>query len=162
MLWFFYQAYSWEHIEFYIIGASFALLYMLNVLALLVQNIYLMGDMNFNKWLSMGSNRCFYYFVSVTSVLTTHKFKNFMFCKMFNFVFLKARLDSVQQFRVFNVFSFISFLSSAGILFGMGLVFATYPQVLDQKLMSFIDATVLTAVNIFLAILNSRKDAEYF
>jgi hypothetical protein len=157
MLWFFYQAYSWNHIEFYIIGGSFAFLYVLNMLALLVQNIYLLGDMSFNKWLGMGSNRCFYYFLSVASFLTTHKLKNFMFCKMFNFLFLKARLDSVQQFRVFNAFSFLSFLSSAGILFGMGLVFATYHQILDQKLMAFIDATVLTAVNIIIAILNSRK-----
>lgn len=81
---------------------------------------------------------------------------------MFNFVFLKAKLDSVQQFRVFNAFSFLSFLSSAGILFGMGLTFWTYKQTLDQKLMFFIDATVLTAVNIVLAILNSRKDADFF
>ncbi len=159
MLWFFYQAYGWNHVEFYILAASFALLYVINMLALIVQNCYLLKDGSFNKWLSMGSNRCFYYLLSIVSFLTTHKFKNFMFSKMFNFVFLKARLDSVQQFRVFNAFSFLSFLSSAGVLFGMGLVFVTYKQEIDQKLMAFIDATVLTAANIILAILNSRKDA---
>lgn len=101
-------------------------MYLLNFLALLIQNVYLMGDSSFKKWLDVGSNRCFYYFVSILSFLTTHKFKNFMFSKMFNFVFLKARLDSVQQFRVFNAFSFLSFLSSGGILFGLGLIFTTY------------------------------------
>lgn len=44
----------------------------------------------------------------------------------------------------------------------MGLTFWTYEQTIDQKLMFFIDATVLTAVNIVLAILNSRKDNDFF
>lgn len=126
MLWYFYQSYGWKHIEFYILGGSFAFLYVLNFLAILIQNIYLLGDANFNKWLTMGHNRCVYFVISIISFFTTHKFKNFIFSKMFNFVFLKAKLDSVQQFRVFNAFSFLSFLSSAGILFGMGLTFWTY------------------------------------
>ncbi len=81
---------------------------------------------------------------------------------MFNFVFLKAKLDSVQQFRVFNAFSFLSFLSSGGILFGMGMIFTTYKLTVDQKLMAYIDATIMTAVNIVLGILNSRKDDDFF
>ena len=81
---------------------------------------------------------------------------------MFNFNFLKGKLDSVQQFRVFNAFSFLSFLSSGGILFGMGMIFTTYTLSIDQKLMAYIDATVLTAVNIILGILNSRKKDNFF
>ncbi len=85
-----------------------------------------------------------------------------MFSKMFNFEFLKAKLNSVQQFRVFNVFSFLSFLSSGGILFGMGLIFTTYTLNKDQKLMSYVDATVMTLINIVLGIMNSRKDDDFF
>jgi len=85
-----------------------------------------------------------------------------MFCKMFNFVFLKAKLDSIQQFRVFNAFSFLSFLSSGGILFGMGLIFVTYKLQINQTLMAYIDATALTAINIVLGIMNSRKDDDFF
>lgn len=81
---------------------------------------------------------------------------------MFNFDFLKARLDSVQNFRVFNAFSFLSFLSSGAVLFAMGLIFVTYTLKLDQTLMFYIDATVLSAVNIILAILNSRKSSNFF
>ena len=81
---------------------------------------------------------------------------------MFNFNFLKGKLDSVQQFRVFNAFSFLSFLSSGGILFGMGMIFTTYTLSVDQKLMAYIDATVMTAVNIILGIMNSRKDDDFF
>ena len=55
-----------------------------------------------------------------------------MFSKMFNFIFLKARLDSVQKFRIFNVFTFLSFLSSAGVIFGLGLIFSTYTLAIDQ------------------------------
>ncbi len=50
MLWFFYNEYGWQKIEFYIVGGSFAFLYLLNFLALLIQNIYIMGDMAFKKW----------------------------------------------------------------------------------------------------------------
>lgn len=81
---------------------------------------------------------------------------------MFNFNFLKGKLDTVQQFRVFNAFSFLSFLSSGGILFGMGMIFTTYTISIDQKLMAYIDATVMTAVNIILGIMNSRKDDDFF
>ena len=81
---------------------------------------------------------------------------------MFNFNFLKGKLDSVQQFRVFNAFSFLSFLSSGGILFGMGMIFTTYSLSIDQKLMAYIDTTVMTAVNIILGIMNSRKDDDFF
>jgi hypothetical protein len=81
---------------------------------------------------------------------------------MFNFNFLKGKLNSVQQFRVFNAFSFLSFLSSGGILFGMGLIFSTYTLSIDQRLMSYIDATVMTLVNIVLGILNSRKEDDFF
>jgi hypothetical protein len=81
---------------------------------------------------------------------------------MFNFNFLKGKLDSLQQFRVFNAFSFLSFLSSGGILFGMGMIFTTYRLSIDQKLMAYIDTTVLTAINIILGILNSRKKDGFF
>jgi hypothetical protein len=81
---------------------------------------------------------------------------------MFNFVFLKAKLDSVQQFRVFNIFTFLSFLSSGGVLFGLGLIYWTIPLTIDQKLMAYIDATVLTVLNMVLAILNSIKSNDFF
>ncbi len=127
-----------------------------------MQNIYLMGDESFSKWKNLGSNKCFYYISSFIGLLATHKFKNFIYCKMFNFLFLKARLDSVQKFRIFNIFSFLSFFSSGGFLFALGLIYYSYTIALDQTLMAYLDATILTIVNIILAILNSRKNDDFF
>lgn len=81
---------------------------------------------------------------------------------MFNFTVLKACLDSVQNFRVYNFFSFLSFLSSAAVLFGLGLIYWTYTITANQSLMSYIDTTILTIVNIVLAILNSNKNDTFF
>ena len=81
---------------------------------------------------------------------------------MFNFTILKARLDSVQNFRVYNIFSFMSFLSSAAVLFAVGLIYWTYTITTNQCLMSYIDTTILTIINIVLAILNSNKDDTFF
>lgn len=44
----------------------------------------------------------------------------------------------------------------------MGMIFTTYTLTVDQKLMAYIDATIMTAVNVVLGILNSRKDDDFF
>ena len=44
----------------------------------------------------------------------------------------------------------------------MGMILTTYKLSVDQKLMAYIDATVMTAVNIILGIMNSRKDDDFF
>lgn len=141
---------------------SIGFLYLLNLTGFIVQNVYLLSDKSFGKWLAYGQNRSCYYVCSLVGVVVTHKFKYFMFSKMFGFECLKARLDSNRQFRVFNVFSFLSFLSSAGILFALGLTLSTYRIPLSQQLMSYIDTIILTLANILLAILNSRKDEDFF
>jgi hypothetical protein len=85
-----------------------------------------------------------------------------MFTNMFNFNILKGKLENVQNFRIFNIFNFLSFLSTAGILFAMGLIFFTYTMSIDQKLMVYIDTTILSVLNVILAILNSRKSSNFF
>jgi hypothetical protein len=116
-----------------------------------------MNDMAFQKWSKTNPNKCFYYIISIIALLTTHKLKQILFTKMFNFTILKSQLDSIHKFRIFNIFHFISFLSSASILFGIGLIFGTYSLQTDQKLMSYIDGAILTTIMIFVSIFNSRK-----
>ena len=81
---------------------------------------------------------------------------------MFNLNFFKGKLQSVKHFRVFNAFSFLSFLSSGGILFGMEIIFTTSAFTIDQKFLVYTDTTLMTTVNIFLAILNSKKGDDFF
>lgn len=154
---FFYEKYGYQKIEFYLIGGAVAFWYLLNIIAIIVQNLYLMNDTAFQKWSKSQSNKCFYYIISIISLITTHKLKQLLFTKMFNFTLLKAHLDSIHKFRIFNIFHFISFLSSTSILFSLGLIFGTYTLPIDQKLMGYIDATILTTLMIFVSIFNSKK-----
>ena len=84
-----------------------------------------------------------------------------MFCKLFGFDVFKAKLDDVQNFKIFNIFSFLSFISSAGVLLGTGIVIHEH-QTVDQALMAYIDVLVLTLACIILAILTSRKGSDFF
>lgn len=73
----------------------------------------------------------------------------------------KAKLDSLQSFRVFNALSFLSFLPSGAILFATSFMIYRH-HLADQELMAYIDILVLTLACIVLAILNSRKAEDFF
>ncbi len=110
----------------YLLLSSLTFNYLLNILCIIVQNCYLRGDTKFNRWLKDGVNRCWFYFVSIVSLLTLHKFKNIMFCKLFNFNILSAQLDNVQRFKIFNIFAFLGFISSAIIIIAAILLLITF------------------------------------
>ena len=108
-----------DYLEALIFAGAVLFMYLLNIIALIAQNCYLRGDTLFNKWLKIPSNLCAYYVVSIFGVFLTHKLKNILFCKLFNFNVFKAQLDSVQNFRIFHVFAFLSFIPSIAILYSI-------------------------------------------
>ena len=153
---------SEQFVEAFIFAGSIAFLYLLNIIAIFVQNCFLRGDDMFKRWTAkQAPNKCTYYFSSIVGLLITHKFKNIMFCKLFGFDTFKAKLDDVQNFKIFNIFSFLSFLSSGGILLGIGIIVYKHRQI-DQALMLYIDVIILTIACIILAILTSRKGTDFF
>jgi membrane protein DedA with SNARE-associated domain len=84
-----------------------------------------------------------------------------MFCKLFGFDIFKARLDSIQSFKIFNILSFLSFIPSGAILFSTSYMIYKH-HISDQELMAYIDILVLTVACIVLAVLNSRKGDDFF
>ena len=62
-------------------------------------------------------NGCFNGFVGVISLLISHKFRNILFCKLFTFKIVSAKLDQVDHFRIFNIFSLISLVGSGTAIF---------------------------------------------
>ena len=125
-------AISVEYIEALVFAAAVLYFYLLNVLGLLIQNCSLRNEIAFQKWKEkQGSNSCFYVFSSFVGLFITHKFKNILFCKLFGFDIFKAKLDSIQSFRIFNAISFLSFLSSGAILFATSYMIYKH-HVIDQ------------------------------
>lgn len=132
--------------------------YIINIFALIVQNCILRYDNNFQRWTSITVTKSFYIICSVLSLLISHKFKNMMFCKLFNFTIFKAHLDSVQDFKVFNAFSFLGFAPAAGNIVAIVILMFWNPDANTQLFMAYIDALLMVVLCIILAILNTCKD----
>jgi len=79
----------------------------LNLFGLIVQTWQLSYDEKFSKWLKTKCNFVFYGIIVVISALTNYKFKLILFTKLFNFKCVRAQLEHVQKFRVFNLMSFL-------------------------------------------------------
>jgi hypothetical protein len=85
-----------------------------------------------------------------------------MFCKLFNFNIFKAQLDSVQEFKVFNAFSFLGFAPAAGNIVAIVILMMWNPEVNTQLFMAYIDALAMVVLCILLAIFNTCKDDQFF
>ena len=160
-------SFSTDYLEALIFGGALCFMYLLNIVALFAQNCYLKGDKQFNKWLTTTSAVVCYYVLSVVGVFFTHKVKTLMFSKLFNFHVFKAQLDSVQNFRIFHVFAFLSFIPSIAILYAViklviGHVDSTGAIKTDQLLMAYIDVIIVVLICMILAILSTCKDDDYF
>ena len=79
----------------------------INIFGLVVQSWQLAGDQKFAKWLKIKCNFVFYGITVLISALGNYKFKLIIFTKLFNFQCVRAQLEHVQKFRVFNVMSFL-------------------------------------------------------
>ena len=143
-------------------------MYFLNIIALIAQNCYLRGDILFNKWLRITSNSCCYYVLSVLGVIFNLNIKNLMFSKLFNFGIFKAQLDSVQNFRIFHVFSFLSFIPSIAILYAVIKLIIAHKHtdgvtvLVDQLFMAYIDIIIIVTIYLILAIWNVCKKDDFF
>ena len=143
-------------------------MYLLNIIALFAQNCYLRGDKQFNKWLNTTASVVCYYVLSIFGVLLTHKVKNLMFSKLFNFYVFKAQLDSVQQFRIFHIFAFLSFIPSIAILYAVIKLLighvdtSTGAIIVDQLLMAYIDVILVVLICMILALISTCKGENYF
>ena len=66
---------------------------------------------------------CFYGFVNILSLVFSHKIRNILFCKLFTFKIFSAKLDRVDHFRIFNIFSLLSIGHSGAAIFAAAISF---------------------------------------
>jgi hypothetical protein len=141
---------------------AMAFLYVMNITAWLAQSIFLCYEKEFVNWAGESKfHKCFYWFASMLSLVANHKFKNILFCKLFTFKVFSARLDRVEHFRIFNIFSLLSLIHSGGAIFAAAIALTkTNPK--EQLFHECIDVIVLTGLNVVLAFFNTHKDKDFF
>ena len=103
-----------ESIYIILFVSALGIIAMLNMFGLIVQTPFIVKDVHFQKWTKRrekkGDFKCNYiwfYFISLLAFLSNYKLKMLLFSGFFNFDCLKCKLETVQKFRIFNVFSFL-------------------------------------------------------
>jgi hypothetical protein len=146
----------------YIGLGAMGFLYIMNFVATVTHSIFLCYEKDFIMWTSQSKfNKCFYWFSNILGFLVNHKFKNILFCKMFTFKIFCAKLDKVEHFRIFNIFSLISLIHSGAAIFAAGIAL-TYTNSKEQLFHECIDVIVLTGLNAIMAFFNTHKDKAFF
>ena len=120
---YFFNFFASQPLPFFVGAAALAYLYVLNILSLIVQNIVFCYDKHYRQWYAFGPHKCCTVFTNTISALTSHKFRNLLFCKLFTFSVFTAQLDTVSKFRIINIFSFLSLLHSGGAIFAAAVAF---------------------------------------
>lgn len=111
-----------EPVALYIGLGALAFLYLMNIIATIAHSVFLCHEKEFVTWTNVSKfNKCFYWFSNIIGLVINHKFKNILFCKLFTFKIFCAKLDNVQHFRIFNIFSLISLIHSGGAIFAAGI-----------------------------------------
>jgi hypothetical protein len=90
-----------------------------------------------------------------------HKFRNILFCKLFTFGVFCAKLDKVEHFKIFNIFSLVSLVPSGAAIFAASIAI-TKTDSTQQLYFECIDVIVLTSINAVMAFFNTHKNKDFF
>lgn len=146
----------------FIVGvAAMGYLYIMNILAVFIQNFFLCNDKSFKSWLKSGANRFVTVLVNIIATLANHKFRNLIFCKLFNFDIFTAQLDSLSKFKVINIFSFLSIFHSGAAIYSASAAINS-ATLMSQLYFACIDVIVITSINVIMAFLNVLKEKDHF
>ena len=149
-------------LSYLLVAGGLAWNYILNISFLFVQGFSLKKNKRFILWLEGSINNCWYAIIATICLFTTSKFKFIIFCKLFNFRSLSAKLDDVGGLRTLHAYTFSSILASVATIAGGIYFLIDYGFVVNQLLMAYIDVIVLSALELILGICNVKKEADYF
>ena len=90
----------------------------------------------FKLWVEGSVNTCWYYTIVFLSFITIGKLKFILFCKLFNFRSLSAKLDDVGGLRVLHAYAFASILASVATMSGAIYLLIESNFVVNQLLMA--------------------------
>lgn len=148
-------------IPFLVGGSAMAYLYLLNFLAIIIQNCTICYDRDFKQWFRTKSHKCITILVNIFALIANHKFRNILFCKMFTLDIFTAHLEENKKFKVINVFSFLSLLHSGAAIFA-AVVAIQSAEAFSQFFYACIDVIVATGINSILAFFNVMKPENFF
>jgi len=137
-------------------------LYVFNVIFFPIQHISVKDDKRLKSWLAGTFNNCWYWSSTLIGVLATNKFKNILFCKLFNFTVFSARLANTHVLRSFYAFGFFAFLPALAVLAGTGMLVSETIVAYDQLFMAEVDVLILTTLVLILALCHTSKPEDYF
>lgn len=144
-------------LSFFLVAGGLAWLYLLNILFLFVQVFSLKKNRRFKMWLDGSINTCWYYAVNCICLLTIGKLKFIIFCKLFNFRSLSAKLDDIGALRSLHAYAFSSIIASVATLSGGIFFLVDYGFTMNQLLMAYVDVIVLSLLELVLGICNTKK-----
>lgn len=133
----------------------------LNFLGLTLQSYQLAHDEKFRRWMGASCNCVCYGIVVVLSAVTSYKFKLIIFTKLFHFQCLRAQLEHVQKFRLFNLLSFLGVGHEGLVLYVGVLTLMALPSDSSQFLL-FLDLVVVNLLCLVLALAASSKSETFF
>jgi hypothetical protein len=119
LLYYYLQELPTHNLSYLLVLGGLGGLYLLNLIFCPIQLISLRNDRRLHSWLTGTFNSCWYWSSALLGVLTTNKFRNILFCKLFAFTVFSARLENVQKLRAFNAFGFIAFLPALAVIVGV-------------------------------------------
>ena len=135
----------------------------INVFASIVQVPYLLGDEKVKKWLKGKEDEkrsCNIFWFSTTviaGILVNYKIKLLIFSRLFGFHCYKCKLETVDRFRIFNVFSFLGLLPEILMLY-CSFTVITAESVKNDRFFVLLDAIIVLVVNVFLTVAVVPKD----
>jgi hypothetical protein len=148
-------------VPFFLALAALVYLYLVNLSALFLQNFSLYNDQPFTEWLKETTNKITVIITNIVATLLNHKFRNILFCKLFTFEFFTAQLESINKFKIINVFSFLSLIHSAAAIAGAALALRSI-IVSTQLYYISIDVIIVTTINAAMAYFNVNKEPDFF
>jgi hypothetical protein len=144
-------------LSYLLVAGGFAWIYLLNFIFLFIQSFSLKKNKRFIMWMDGSLNTCWYGTITCLCLMTIGKFKFILFCKLFNFRSLSAKLDSVGGLRTLHAYSFASILASVATISGGVFFLIDYGFTMNQLLMAYIDVIVLSLLEFIIGICNVRK-----
>lgn len=145
----------------YVVLAALGILYILNLLSI-IQSCVLCYDKKFCQWRDSSLlNKIYNMFSNFISLVISHKFKNLIFTRLFAFCIFSSQLDDVKKFKIFNIYSFISFLHSGGCIFSV-ITIIKLVNIKTQFFYACLDVLICVGLNIIVAFFNAFKSNDYF
>lgn len=149
-----------DDLSVYLQGALIAIA-ILNMFSLLLHCYQLTNDQKFQKWVKNRCNYICYLILSIVSCLLNYKVKMMLFSRLFSFQCLRAQLDSVQKFRLFNVLSFLGVAHEGLVIYITALLLVGLP-LMEQPFLALLDLLIINLFNVILALATSKKEESFF